>query len=198
MLSQSTYHVHYNSGFGTAAPTRLCETSGQEWGAAQRQHTNTSVTPGKWLSARRDGVRWGEICLCGFLEGRRLPCLTTDFQTPPRPPPDLSFPTQQSPGTPLSCPEHTWPAGNASKLAASLRAPGGWETMSLWVTCLGSSVLLSSESGNQMVTRRAPTWMKKAWLALAPAVFWVVQSSFPIFPLSRSHRGCQVPESYTQ
>ena len=41
------------------------------------------------------------------------------------------------------------------------------------------SVLPPSESGNQVATkRRAPVWMEKAWLALAQARFWVVQSSF--------------------
>lgn len=80
---------------------RLRVRNGEQHSASTR---NTSVTPGKWLSARRDGVRWGEMCLCRFLEGRRLPCPTTDFQTPPHPPPDLSFPTQQSPGNPRAAP----------------------------------------------------------------------------------------------
>lgn len=58
VLSQGTYHVHYNSGVGAAAPTRLWETSGQEWGAAQRQHTeHLSDT---WQMAKRT-ARWGEM-----------------------------------------------------------------------------------------------------------------------------------------
>lgn len=101
------------------------------------------------------------------------------------PPPDLSFPAQQSAGAPLSCPEACWELLHLLDDLASwdLRDKGPLE-----VTCLELAVLLPSESGNQTATNGEEDSShvdEESVVSSSTGCFWAVWSSFPIsFPFS--------------